>query len=444
MRKWCVWLCFPLALFGSALEGLSLEKALSLLQTNNPQLIVSRLEEQIRLTEEEAAKAGAWGSVDFVHTAARSNDALNVFGFKLQSREATFKDFGFADFDMANPNVLHVKPSDLNHPKARNHFRTGIQAQLPLYAGGRIGYAKQMAASLRTMSHLDTQALLASQTLELKRSFYALALLEEQATTLNNLFKATQSLHQTALAMHQEGYATPTDALEVQARLAEVTRTQEDIEVTQAFLLHYLSFLLHQEVRSVDTSVPALEPPSLLPAQTLAVQKARLGADLGALGVKLHEASFLPTLGLMGEYMWNGDRFGEFDKDAYTVGLEFRWNLFQGGSHSHALEGARLKHLQSRHTVILAEQAARLEAAQLTTELARFEAHIQSLQTQTTLHQRLLDHHTGRYQENLASMNDVLVRQAQLFVSIMELNEAKNNRLSTLLALEKLAYGAFQ
>lgn len=444
MRKWCVWLCFPLALFGNALEGLSLEKALSLLQTNNPHVLIARLEEQVRLAEEEVAKASAWGSLDLVHTAARSNDALNVFGFKLQSREATFRDFGFADFDMSNPNVLHVNPSDLNHPKARNHFRTGIQAQLPLYAGGRIGYAKQMAASLRTMSHLDTQALLASQTLELKRSFYALALLEEQAAILGKLHAATQGLHQSALAMHQEGYATPTDALEVEARLAEVTRMQEDIEATQAFLLHYLSFLLHQEVRSVDTNLPVLEPRHTPPTQTLAVQKARLGADLGALGVKMHQASFLPTLGLMGEYMWSGDRFGEFDKDAYTVGLEFRWNLFQGGSHNRALESARLKHLQSRHGVILAEEAARLEVAQLTTELARFEAHIQSLQTQTSLHERLLAHHAGRYQENLASMNDVLVRQAQLFMSIMELNQAKNNRLSTLLALEKLAYGALQ
>ena len=28
----------------------------------------------------------------------RSNDAGNVFGFKLQSREATFGDFGFTEF----------------------------------------------------------------------------------------------------------------------------------------------------------------------------------------------------------------------------------------------------------------------------------------------------------------------------------------------------------
>jgi hypothetical protein len=30
--------------------------------------------------------------------ALRSNDAGNVFGFKLQSREANFGDFGFSDF----------------------------------------------------------------------------------------------------------------------------------------------------------------------------------------------------------------------------------------------------------------------------------------------------------------------------------------------------------
>ncbi|MBE0495608.1 MAG: TolC family protein [Campylobacterales bacterium] len=444
MKRFLLLLWVPVLVWSAPLTHLRLEDALVLLQERNPELVVSSFEAQLRSLDVSLVEASAWGSVDLVQTATRSNDAMNVFGFKLQSREATFQDFGFADFDSTNPNVLHVKSDDLNHPKARNHFSTAVELRVPLYTGGRRATSQHLAQTFHALSRLDTQSLLAEKILELKRSFYALSLLHDQEATLNVLLENTRTLERTAVAMHEEGYATSTDVLEVEARLAAVSRMLYDTQANARLLLHVLSFLLDQEVVSIAPSLPALQAPSALPKETLDVQKAALGTQIGSLGVKLNQASYLPTVGLLGQYGWSGKEALELSSrnDAYTVGVEFRWNLFQGGGHSIALEKAHLAHLKSQHQLSLAKQGTALAFAKLHTQLAQHDHQLQSLEAERALFERIYDHHVGRYHENLASMSDVLTKHAELLGKILEHNAAKNKRVETLLSLEKLSHGA--
>ncbi|MBN2963544.1 TolC family protein [Sulfurospirillum sp. T05] len=443
MKRFLYLLWVPVLVWSAPLTHLRLDDALVLLQEHNPELIVSDFEAQLRALDASGVEASAWGSVDLVQTAARSNDALNVFGFKLQSREATFQDFGFADFDSTNPNVLHVKSDDLNRPKARNHFSTTIELRVPLYTGGRRAASHHIAQTFHALSRLDTQSLLAEKIQELKRSFYALSLLYDQESTLQELLKNTRALERTATAMHEEGYATATDVLEVKARLAGVSRMLQDTQANSKLLLHVLSFLLNHEVASIAPTLPALQAPSTPPEKTLDVQKATLGAQIAHLDIKRNKAAFMPTVGLLGQYAWSGKEALELSSknDAYTVGVEFRWNLFQGGGHSIALEKARLAHLKSQHQLSLAKQGTALAFAKLHTQLAQHDHQLQSLEAELTLFKQIYEHHLGRYQENLASMSDVLIKHAELLGKILEHNAAKNKRVETLLSLEKLTHG---
>ncbi|WP_288093632.1 TolC family protein, partial [Thiomonas sp.] len=66
----------------------------------------------------------------------RTNDALNAFGIKLSQRQATFNDFGANQF--LGPQSLGVAPDNLNYPGSVNNFNTRIQAELPIYTGGKL------------------------------------------------------------------------------------------------------------------------------------------------------------------------------------------------------------------------------------------------------------------------------------------------------------------
>jgi len=69
---------------GNNLTNLSLERALSIMEQNNLELKISKFNEQITAHEANIAKGNNYGKLDLKMQALRSNDAGNVFGFKLK------------------------------------------------------------------------------------------------------------------------------------------------------------------------------------------------------------------------------------------------------------------------------------------------------------------------------------------------------------------------
>jgi len=430
-----------LALFASSLENLSLQRAMEILHSQNPQLIIAKLEAQAKQSDIAIANALNWGEIDLVQSAARSNDPLNVFGFKLQSGDVSFNDFGFNEFDTTNPNLLNVKPQNLNDPRARNHFGTMLEWRLPLYSGGKIKYGIDATKILYSLSKLDVEALQKTQAKELKNGFYTLRLLQSQEKELQKLHETLTHLEDLATQMHLEGYGLKSDILEVQARKAQVVKHQKDIEANREFVLHFISFLLDSKVGSVDTNLPNLEPVQINPEDTFLAQKAALGVELGSLHVKSQRADFLPTVGLRAQWGVAQEQFGSSGNDAYTIGLEFRWNLYKGGSSDETLQKARIEHLKMTHQSHLATQKASLDIAQLQTKTKQSDAQIQSLLTQKELLDALVLQYTERYKESLVSMDQVLRYQAQYLENSLELNEARYQKLKNLLELEALTFG---
>jgi outer membrane protein len=111
---------------------------------NNLELKAKKLNIDKAKADLYKAKGMEWGKFIFSEEISRTNNAMYVFGMKLGSREATFRDFGFSDFlgpmgqalmiaDDATPNnlnpaamagVLDIKPHDLNNPAPRSNFST--------------------------------------------------------------------------------------------------------------------------------------------------------------------------------------------------------------------------------------------------------------------------------------------------------------------------------
>ena len=81
----------------AGVKNLSLHQALDMVKHDNLEVKIARFSEQMQAMEVKVAEGMNYGSLDVSLTGMRSNDAINVFGFKLMSREATFADFGFAD-----------------------------------------------------------------------------------------------------------------------------------------------------------------------------------------------------------------------------------------------------------------------------------------------------------------------------------------------------------
>jgi len=448
------------------LQNLSLENALRIMKENNLELKISQFEEQIKAQEVKAAKGNKYGTLDLKVQALRSNDAGNVFGFKVKSREASFEDFGFSDFmgsigqgaQQANGDfgafsqglasqggaILNIQPKDLNYPEARNHFQTTLTYKLPLYTGGKLDQYAKITSALQRMSQLDSSKILNEKIFQTTKTFYDISLIEQYITNLTLIVENINRLGEIVEAMKEEGFAKDIDKLEVDARKSEAQSMLTQATYNKELAYQYLSFLLNHKVKSIQTidnlaPLPHIDPAEVQ-ANNLDIQKAELGLQLTDMAIKLEESNFLPKVGAFGEYGSTDNKlFNHFiDKDFYTVGLQLEWNLYNGEIDKSNLEKAKVKNMKVRDQVLLAKSGILLKVKKLLTKIKSKDAEIKSLQTQFDFATKVYETYQEQYKEGITSISDVLVKQSKELEVLLKLLTAKNDRNAKVFELKSI------
>lgn len=425
-------------------QPLTLDQAIVLLKQQNLEVKAAQLEVNSNALAYDMAKAQDYGRLDFIQTVSRSNDAGNVFGFKLGSREASFGDFGFSDFDPSNPNILDVRPSDLNYPDSRNYFQSKLAYELPLYTGNKLSAYQAMAKEMKNIALLEKEDQINAKIYETRKSYFDMALLEDSLTNLRRIHTNIARLEAVTQEMIAEGYAKKIDLLEVQSKKANLDRIIAELESNQALLYHYLSFLLNQEVTQIQTpdytlSEPAVSSEEIL-LNNLDIKKAQTALKIQESMITLEESRYLPTLGAMAEVQTTDDTFlGDAnDHKSYTVGLQLKWNLFSAGADSAAIEKARMHSLKAQTQTELAKQGIALKIKEIQTKIKTSDAEIKSLKMELSLAREIYENYENRYKEQLSSMNDVIIKQSSWLEKILELLKAENSRNTQIFALERL------
>jgi len=415
-----------------------------MLKNNNLELKISHFNEQMKAYEAVAAKGNHYGKLDLSVSGMRSNDALNVFGFKLQSREATFGDFGFSEFDSTNPNILSVQPTDLNYPEARNNYLTKVSYMLPLYTGGKLTEYGRITDALYRMSQWDTQKLINEKIFQTKKAFYDISLVDNYILNLSQIIKNITRLESIVKSMGEEGYAQDTDLLEVQARRAEAESMYNQAKLNKDLAYQFLSFLLNTEVSSIKkvndmAPIPKVDREEV-ESHNIDIQKAQLGLQISEMSMKVEEANYLPTVGAFGEYgsadntMWNDFR----EKDSYTIGIQMKWNIFNGGIDAANIEKAKVNHLKVQNEVSLAKSGIALKVKRLETEILSKNADVKSHEKQLRFARKVYENYRSRYQEGIVSISDVLMKQSKELEVLLKLLTLKNERNTKIFELNSI------
>lgn len=450
IKRYFLLLAIALPLF-AGVKHLSLDHAIKMLKKDNLELKISRFNEQMKQYEAKAAEGFHYGKLDLTVMGMRSNDAGNVFGFKLQSREATFNDFGFDEFlaQMGGlpgnaPELLATQPTNLNYPDARNHFQTKLSYMLPLYTGGKLTEYGHITNSLHRMSQLDTQKLLNEKIFQTKKAFYDISLVENYISNLSKIIHNIRRLESIVKTMQKEGYAQNIDLLEVEARKAEAESMFNQAKLNRDLAYQFLSFLLNTEVSTIkkvnDMAPMPRVTASEVEANNLDIQKALLGLEITEMAVNVEQSNFLPTVGGFAEYgsadnqLWN-----EFaDKDAYTVGVQVKWNLFSGGIDDANLEKAKVNRLKVKDQVALAKSGIALQVKKLQTEILSQSADVKSYKKQLRFARKVYENYSARYKEGIVSISDVLIKQSKELEMLLKLLSVKNKRNTKIFELNSI------
>lgn len=428
---------------------LTLDEAIQLLEQENLEIKISKMDEQNAKNDVKIAQGYHYGSLNLSQSAIRTDDALNSFGFKMNSREASFKDFGLSEFSTTNPNILAVEPRDLNYPGYHNLFQTKLAYTLPLYTGGKLSNYKEIASNMEKIKQLDTANVKAEKIYQLQKSYYDMALLEHSIAQLRIIHHNMTNLQAKTEKMLKEGYAKKIDLMEINAKRANVNRMIEELKGNQTVLYRYISFLLNTEVSEIvlpKTEKARIKATDADTYRNNDLAKASHALEIQSKMIDVASAPFLPTVGVFAEASSADNTFlGDFkDHAAYTVGGQLTWNLYNGGIDSHSLEKAKVERLKASSQLDLAKKGFSLQVERLLTEIKNFDFQIESLDKELEYSSEITKNYTGRYQEQLIPISDVLIKQSEEIEKILELQKVKNQRNERVFSLNKLYNGAEQ
>lgn len=135
------------------------------------------------------------------------------------------------------------------------------------------------------------------------------------------------------------------------------------------------------------------------------------------------------------------DDYDMIDNGSYTAGVQLKWNLFSGGSDANKVEEAKVNELKTKTQVELAKKGIALQVAKIRTEIASLDYEIESLSKELELSTEIYNSYEERYKEQLASMNDLIIKQSVQIEKVLTLLNVQNKRNERAFALEKLANG---
>jgi outer membrane protein TolC len=431
-------------------DALSLSQALDILKSQNLEIKAAKLDIESAKAQADTVSGMNWGKLTFTQDVARSNDAGNVFGFKLTSREANFGDFGaeeFMDNFMAGHPDYETPPQNLNYPGYRNFFQSKLKYEVPLFTGFAISSYTNIMHEMTKLKTLDKKKVLSEKSYELRKSYYDMALLDSSIKNLTKILDNIDTLETTTQTMIDVGYAKHVDLLEVKAKKGNVERLLNQMEANKKLLYHYISFLLNKKVEAIipphsDVAMPNFTDQEIL-QRNIDIQKANTGLEIRKSMLQSSQAAYYPTVGAFGEVATADNTFlGDAnDHKAYTVGARLTWNLFNGGIDSAKIQKSKIEKMKMQSQLELAKHGIALKVAKIRTEIESVDFEIASLEKELALADAIYNNYEGRYKEKLVSMSDVIIKQSAQIEKILKLQMAKNKRTEKIFALEKLANG---
>lgn len=453
MKKIVGVLFLPLFLSASN-DPLSLTQALEILKNKNLEIKTATLEVESAQEDIDQTTGLHWGKLDFTQDVARSNDAGNVFGFKLTSREANFGDFGFDEFlgQMGglpgnSAQLLATQPKNLNYPEDRNFFQSKLRYEVPLFTGFAISSYAKVMQEVKNIKTLDKDKVLNEKIFQLKKSYYDMSLLESSIQNMETILSNISALENTTQTMIEVGYAKKVDLLEVKAKKGNVERLLVQMKANEELLYHYISFLLNEKIEKIELPANEITEPYIskdtVLNRNLDIKQATNALKLKKNMLDASEASYYPTVGAFAEIATADNTFlgNANDHKAYTVGARLSWNIFNGGIDSAKIEKAKIEELKMHSQVELAKQGISLKLAKINTEIKSLNQEIISLKKELELAGAIYKNYEARYKEKLVSMNDVIIKQSSQIEKVLQLLVAKNKRNEKIFELEKLANG---
>ncbi len=377
-------------------------EAVTAVLSGNTAVKIAQLDEQVARSNYRQTDAIYLPQVGISYTAMTTNNPLQAFGLRLQQKNITAADFN---------------PATLNHPGAYPDFNTQLNVQQPLLnldlMNQRKAASKQVEmvglVSQRTREHL---------AFETHKTYMQLQLLYAADGVLREAKQSLQSMYKNVQDYYRQGMVQKSDLLNAEVQLLAVETQLSQSASGIAGVSDMLSMLMGRTsgvVYLVDTLVQATATADsfVFNANRADFAALRKGMEATDQLMAATRASRLPRVNAFGTWQLNDNRVLGFGANAWMVGLQVSWNIFNGNRTSNTLQRQQFEKQKLQEQLRQQEDESKLRISQAGRQLedARFALRQQQLATEQSAEAlRVLQ---NRFAQGLVKTTDVLMAHTQ-------------------------------
>ncbi|MCV9387515.1 TolC family protein [Reichenbachiella ulvae] len=369
---------------------------------------IRKLEAQQGIAKGRSMQANAsfLPSVSLQENYMTTTDPMMAFGIKLRQESIEQVDF--------NPDLL-------NDPDRIDNFNTSIQVQQPIFNLDGI-YAKK-AAQLQYESLNKNKEWLTSQLMiHAKSMYYGLILAEQRGEVVRQSLTSAEEDLKVTQDLYDQGMINDADRMQAELRVLQMQSSlleaDNDLAKLQQQLLHLMG--RPAGVRLVPTeSIPMLK----MNGSDLAfwesrpdLQAAKMQAESAAVNHNSKKSAFLPRVNAFGSYDLHDTQMFGNQADNYTVGVQLKWDLFQGGKNLGSVQSARYEKEYAQMQYEAMVNDAQHNWIELQNAFALAQSQLELAQKSTAQSKALNEIVKDRYAQGLEKTADLL-RNESLYLS---------------------------
>ena len=236
--------------------------------------------------------------------------------------------------------------TNFNDPGWFENYETGIQARMNLFNGGKDYLSLLMAKKGVEISELDRQAVRNDLTSQVISAFYDVLAAREFIDIAAESVDAVSEQLRVIQIQFEGGGALKSDVLSLQVRLAQanesLVQSQNRFKLAKASLANLMGFDpaefsergdLLAKTGETQIEVPKTYEDGIIQAlsQRPELEKVRKQLIKSRMGLDAAKKDYLPSVDLIGNYYMDDPKMDyNRDRENWTAGVMFKWDLFAG------------------------------------------------------------------------------------------------------------------
>ena len=397
-------------------QSVSFDKILETTIKNSKDLQKQKLNIESSKLDIENIDAVSYGKFSLSEEISRTNHAGYVFNYKLSSREASFKDFGFSQ----QSEGLNVQPKDLNYPEARNNFNTKLTYDIPLFTGFKLSNQKDILKLQKQANTIKYNLDVKELEFEVLKAYNSAVIAKDFVKALEKAKEAITFMKNGAIAFHKEGLVTKIDVNEAKVYESNINSQLLESKNNFQLALAYLSFLSSDEsisdvedLKNLYFKFPnekelysqALENRDEVKMQNIQVNASKKNIDIA-------KAAYYPTVFSRLEYGYNDDTLTlSQDKDYYMAMVGITITLFDN-TRSIEKQKSQIEYQKANLNEEKLKDAIKLELKKAMLNLETKEKILEEKIEAKNLASDILEQAKLQYKNQLISMTTLLQQEA--------------------------------